>query len=273
MKISFKVNLPQRFRKPRCGNVKPRGNPRRGFTLIELLVVIAIIAILAALLLPALARAKEKANRAICLNNQRQLDLAWQMYANDAGGLLASNDWYFNAAGAVGSPSNSWVTGNAGLDSDPATITTGSIYGYVKNLAVYRCPEDRGLILGTNALTLRSYSLSGYMGGPQADMDSFGFMPVHQTSQLQKPTTTLTFLDEDISTIDDGHFLYSAKVNSWMNIPSWRHQHGDTLAFADGHVEYWKWRGALPRSFSPVADAAAQLDLQRLQQTAQDANY
>jgi hypothetical protein len=158
------------------------------------------------------------------------------------------------------------------LDSDPATITLGSIYAYVKSLPVYRCPEDRSLVLGTNTLTLRSYSLSGYMGGPVADLEDFGFMPVHQTSQILKPATTLTFLDEDISTIDDGHFLYSAKINSWMNVPSWRHAHGDTLAFADGHVEYWKWRGALPSSFSAATDAASMADLQRLQQTAQDAN-
>jgi prepilin-type N-terminal cleavage/methylation domain-containing protein/prepilin-type processing-associated H-X9-DG protein len=241
---------------------------RRGFTLIELLVVIAIIAILAALLLPVLSRAKEKANRTICLNNQKQLNLAWQMYADESGGILASNDWAFRSAGAVESPSNSWVTGNAGLDTDPATITSGSIYQYVKNVQIYRCPADHSLVLGTSVPTLRSYSLSGFLGGPPADMDEYGVKSLHQMSQIQKPSGALTFLEEDISTIDDGHFLYSATGNVWLNIPAWRHQNGDTLAFADGHVEYWKWRSTLPTPYSIASNPAALQDLTRLQQTA-----
>jgi prepilin-type N-terminal cleavage/methylation domain-containing protein len=242
---------------------------RRGFTLIELLVVIAIIAILAALLLPVLGRTKEKASRTSCLNNQKQLDLGWQMYADESGGILASNGVDFTVAGVVESASNSWVTGNSGLDTNTTTITGGSIYPYVKNIQCYRCPLDTSLILGTSLSILRTYSLSCYLGGPEAD-NQFGVNPLHKTSQINHPSKTLTFLDEDDSTIDDGHFLYVATGNEWFNIPAWRHQNGDTFAFADGHVDYWKWRSTLPSAFSTASNPAAVQDLAQLQQTAPD---
>jgi prepilin-type N-terminal cleavage/methylation domain-containing protein len=251
-----------------------RGRQRRewAFTLIELLVVIAIIAILAALLLPALSRAKEKANQAICLNNQKQLDLAWQMYAGDASDRMVVNDVDLSSS-APRSTTNSWVTGNCTADDDPATITGGTLYPLVKNMKTYRCPLDRGVFTDTSTPTLRSYSLSGYMNGPVEGDAQWGVVPVSKTGQIRNASGTLTFLDEDGSTLDDGHFLYSATINSWFNIPAWRHSHGDTLAFADGHVEYWKWRGAQPAetyftSGGTPADAQSQQDLTRLQQTA-----
>jgi prepilin-type N-terminal cleavage/methylation domain-containing protein/prepilin-type processing-associated H-X9-DG protein len=254
-----------KFSKDAIGDQK--NMKRRGFTLIELLVVIAIIAILAALLLPVLSRAKEKASCTICLNNQKQLDLGWQMYADESGGILASNDVDYNAAGAVESVSNSWVTGNAGLDTNTTTITDGSIYPYIKNIQCYRCPLDTSLVLGTTIPILRTYSLSCFMAGPSAD-NQYGVKPLHRTSQIIRPSQSLTFIDEDDSTIDDGHFLYSTTGNEWLNVPAWRHQNGDTLAFADGHVEYWKWLGTLPPSYSTAGNPATLQDLARLQQTA-----
>ena len=245
---------------------------RCGFTLIELLVVIAIIAILAALLFPVLSRTKEDASRTSCLNNQKQLDLAWQMYADESGGVLALNGVHFNAAGAVESTSNSWVTGNAGLDTNTTTITDGSIYPYVKNIQCYRCPLDSSLVLGTAIPILRTYSLSCFMSGPRGDSAKFGVKPLRKISQILSPSRSLTFVDEDDATIDDGHFLYTATGNEWFNIPAWRHQNGDTLAFADGHVEFWKWAGTLPTPYSTADTPAALQDLTRLQQTAPDDN-
>ena len=248
------------------------------FTLIELLVVIAIIAILAALLLPALARAKSMAKRVGCMNNEKQLHLGWQVFADDNGGVLASNSWDYKSPGVAESSPGSWVTGSAKFDADPATITSGTLFRYVNNVAVYKCPSDRSLIYGTMTPKLRSYSLSCFMGGPQADTDDWGIQPLHRMIHIQKPSKTLTFLDEDDtmddSTIDDGHFLYSATINAWFNVPAWRHDHGDTLAFADGHFEYWKWKSELTTDtyFSGSTDLSgdpdALEDVQRLQQTA-----
>ena len=249
----------------------------RAFTLIELLVVIAIIAILAALLLPALSRAKEKANQVICLNNLKQLDLAWQMYAGDASDRMVVNDVDLSESAIPRSATNSWVTGNCTADDDPATITDGTLYPLVKNMKTYRCPLDRGVFTDTSTPTLRSYSLSGFMNGPVEGDAQWGVVPVSKTGQIRNASRTLTFLDEDGLTIDDGHFLYSTTINSWFNIPAWRHSHGDTLAFADGHVEYWKWRGAQPaddyfHGGGTPADAQSQQDLTRLQQTAPASN-
>jgi prepilin-type N-terminal cleavage/methylation domain-containing protein len=252
--------------------LRPPANFQHGFTLVELLVAIGFIGILAALILPALARSKDNANRALCANNQKQLGIAWQMYADQAGGVMASNDWSYRSGSVVESPSNSWVTGNAALDTNLTTLTAGSIYPFVKNTQTYRCAADHSVVLGTDIPTLRSYSLSCYMGGPVED-DLYDVTPLRKINQIQKSSAILTFIEEDISTIDDGHFLYSTAITNWLNTPAWRHQYGDVLAFADGHTEYWKWRSALPTSTyletsATLTNPIAIEDLARLQQTA-----
>jgi prepilin-type N-terminal cleavage/methylation domain-containing protein/prepilin-type processing-associated H-X9-DG protein len=250
-----------------------RGNSRQAFTLIELLVVIAIIAILAALLLPALSRAKATAARVGCLNNQRQLGLGWEMYSGDFGGRMALNDVDLTISTIPRSTSNSWVVGNAKMDADPVTITGGSLFAYVKNAAVYKCPADQEVIPDTAIPTHRSFSLSCYMNGAPADVADWDIQPLVQMSQLRTPSQTLTFIDEDAQSLDDGHFLYTTNFGNWLNIPGWRHQNGTIFTFADAHAEYWKWKSPRPtgtyfESGSALTDPLAIEDLNRLQQTA-----
>ena len=115
-----------------CRGIRQRGG---AFTLIELLVVVAIIAVLAALLLPALSRAKEKARHIACISNLKQLTLAWLVYIDEFDDTLPRNEATFTA-----SLPGSWVLGSAPNDVDTKNIEAGTLFPYVKSTAVYRCP-------------------------------------------------------------------------------------------------------------------------------------
>ena len=249
-----------------------RLHPKHGFTLVELLVVIAIIAILAALLLPALSAAKARAHTISCLSNQRQLGMAWVLYASDADDRLALNLGSY-VDGVHRSPAGCWVTGNAAQDGEPATIIGGTLFPYAQAVKLYHCPADRSCVAGTTAPRLRSLSLSGYMGGEDYETN-FLVQPLMKATAIRRPSNSLTFLDEDVLTIDEGLFLYSSKVDEWLNIPARRHQHGAVLVFADNHSACWKWRGPAPTApffnGGRITDPVELQDLKRLQQTAPD---
>jgi prepilin-type N-terminal cleavage/methylation domain-containing protein len=163
--------------------------PKPGFTLVEMLVVIAIMAILASLLLPALSGAKARALAVSCLNSQRQLGLAWVLYASDAHDRLTLNLGSY-VDGVHRSPEGCWVTGNAVRDGDPGTITQGTLFPYAQALKLYRCPADPSCVVGTGTPRLRSVSLSGYMGGEDFETN-FLVQPLMKSTDIQRPSKSL----------------------------------------------------------------------------------
>ncbi len=222
----------------------PRRQPG-AFTLIELLVVIAIIAILAAMLLPALAKAKAEGQRTHCLNNLKQLQLGWKMYEAD-------NNDYFPADIAQGpgnqpqNVSNSWVLGNAQFDVNPTNIMAGTLYAYANNPSVYSCPSDHAPVAGGGGVTqTRSYSVEGWLN---AVFDFGG--PWHPNLPLKDREATITqpgpsdvfaFIDDHERTIDDGIFVIG--LTKWWDCPADRHNQGANLSFLDGHAQCHRWSG------------------------------
>src|SRR4029077_4853504 len=117
--------------------------------------------------------------------------------ANDANELLALNDVDLSVPTIPRSATNSWVTGSWVPAPAPETISHGSIYRYVNNIAIYKCPGDRNVIEGTGLPRYRSFFLSCYLGGPTADTINWGVQPLYRTSQIRNSARTLAFLDED----------------------------------------------------------------------------
>jgi prepilin-type N-terminal cleavage/methylation domain-containing protein/prepilin-type processing-associated H-X9-DG protein len=243
-----------------------------GFTLIELLVVIAVIAILAAMLLPVLDQAKQKAWQSSCLNNHKQLALAWSIYKNDNNGYLVIDDPV--TAGVLGGTNlPSWVYGDMTTSdaTNASLIEMSLLYPSINNVAVYHCPADQVAPPGQVYKHIRSYSMQPQLA-PYYDGSNWvteaAYPPMYNEDQIRvtSPSSTVVFLDESPVTINDGYFSVPVSGTPWLtDLPAYWHTHGDNFSFADGHAEYWRWQDPRTSSSNPNSGSAPYNDLARLQ--------
>ena len=231
------------------------GRPDHGFTLIELLVVIAIIAILAAMLLPALSKAKGKAHQIACLNNYRQLQFCWQLYTDDQADALPANEAqvYIGSRVMLTTRINSWLQGNAYTDTTFSNIQSGALFRYNQSTSIYKCPADNSTVRDQGLLPrTRTVSMSVYMNSITDPRNGNYSKSWHKLTQIQRPgpSRAMVFVDEHEKSIQQSTFcvnangfrLFGTDQWEWISFPATRHNNAGNFSFADGHAETWRWR-------------------------------
>jgi len=240
------------------------------------LVVIAIIAILAAMLLPALSKAKEKAYAVNCLSNLKQLEVCWHLYAVDNRDLLPPNNSVMLIGGGVLAKDISWSPDHPLTDTNTTDLQNGALFPYNSSVAIYHCPADRSTVKPTGQLRNRSYNMSQSVNGAN---DILVLPPPINTlpawtkfSEIWRPLPSqlFVFIDEHPDTMLDAQFGNPVGMpffsQSWWDKPSDRHNQGCNLSFADGHAERWRWK--VPKSPAYPGQPAAsgeQPDYDRVQ--------
>ncbi len=233
----------------------------KGFTLIELLVVIAIIAILMAILMPALNRVKEQGRRAACLSNVKQLTLAWLMYAYENDDKIVNASTFYSRTGEP-----AWIgarSATSGTEQQRREdLKDGILYEYCKDVGIYRCPTgDRGEVL--------TYAIVDAMNGATSIPGTKDVM-IKWLNQIRRPGERFVFVDEGKISPDSWTVFYDRE--SWWDRPTVRHGDGTNFSFADGHSDYWKWKD--PRTVKlaegTISDAAQEgnADLRAVQKAA-----
>jgi prepilin-type processing-associated H-X9-DG protein/prepilin-type N-terminal cleavage/methylation domain-containing protein len=254
-----KGNGLNRWIRPHCGPA---------FTLIELLVVIAVIAILAALLLPALNSAKRRAKWVICVNNERQLQVGWHLYAVDNSDLLIPNSSLGSWTASKGyyEIGTSWCPDHPVVDEDYTLLKRGLLYQYIQNVGLYHCPSDFSHVMDQPfnghplpMLRNRTYCMSQSVNGKPEDLSGHGFplnLPCYtKFSAIRRPGPgkLFVFIDENPDAMADAAYTDTVGITidgvptypGWTDMPADWHSHGANLSFADGHVERWRWESSM----------------------------
>lgn len=235
------------------------------FTFVDLVVTLAVIGLIGVMIVPAFGRASATGSAAQCLNNLRQLGVAWAMYSSDTqGDLIECHPWAMSPNGSraqgVANP-YSWAPGYAGTmtintsygpfplhsSTNRLGLTKTVFYKYYNNIDLLKCPTDTRTD-GNNPV-LRSFSMNSWMNG--STMSGFRFFT--KQTQIVRPASTWVMIDEDAITLDDSMFITFMDGRGFVNLPARRHNFGYTMNFADGRAEIYKFRDSVHINYNGAA--------------------